>query len=343
MKNFKRLFVLVLAVVMCLTAFAISSSAADEFNPTVNLLARYNETGDKIIVTVTTSDACGAIMGTLTTNATVNGALEIKLADSKFVEDVKTEDNSNYYTQVTNGVKFAVVTDKVTDGSKTWVDVYFDVKDIADGMADANALKFTFADVQVCSVGEELVDGAALNDDVSVEIPFVSLRALGAKKQADDNVILFGARVDLTGSTTNFKDSATIKVGDKEYQAKSCGYAYGYTNRVEGANKDFADFAVKLNAEGEVEPVSSDVSQYVLVKQCKKYKYWDAENKKFFVYTLKISNISDAAREISVRPYVVYADNEGNSFLIQGNVISRSCNGIAEAPAFLGVQGTNLW
>ena len=114
MKNFKRLFVLVLAVAMCLTAFAISSSAAGEFNPTIGLLARYNETGDKIIVTVTTDEKCGAIMGTLTTNAPVNDALEIKLADSKFVEDVEAQDNSNYYTEVENGVKFAVVTDKVT-------------------------------------------------------------------------------------------------------------------------------------------------------------------------------------------------------------------------------------
>ena len=184
MKSFKRILVLALAVVMCLTAFAISSSAADEFNPEVKLLARYNETGDKIIVTVTTDDKYGALMGTLTTNATVNDALDIKLADSKFVEDVEAKDNTNYYTEVTNGVKFAVVTDKVAEGSKTWVDVYFNVKNIADEMVDADALKFTFADVQVCSVGEELADGDELEDAVSVEIPYVSLRALGAKKEA---------------------------------------------------------------------------------------------------------------------------------------------------------------
>ena len=46
MKSFKRILVLALAVAMCLTAFAISSSAAGEFNPNVNLLARYNENGD---------------------------------------------------------------------------------------------------------------------------------------------------------------------------------------------------------------------------------------------------------------------------------------------------------
>ena len=336
MKNFKRLFVLVLAVAMCLTAFAISSSAADEFNPTVNLLARYNETGDKIIVTVTTSDACGAIMGTLTTNATVNGALEIKLADSKFVEDVKTEDNSNYYTQVTNGVKFAVVTDKVTEGSKTWVDVYFNVKDIKDGMDKADALKFTFADVQVCSVGEELVDGAALNDDVSVEIPFVSLRALGAKKQSDANAILFGSRVDLIGSTEDAKAATNIVIGGVEYKATSCGYAYAYTNNV---SADLDNFGVQLDANGEVKVKNSTNTLFL---NCKKYKYWDEENKKFFVYTLKINNVNPS-REISVRPYVVYEAENGTKQLIQGNVISRSCNGIAEAPAFLGVQGTNLW
>lgn len=332
MKNFKRLFVLVLAVAMCLTAFAISSSAAGEFNPTVDLLARYNETGDKIIVTVTTSDPCGAIMGTLTSNALSNDALEIKLADSKFVEDVEAQDNSNYYTEVENGVKFAVVTDKVTEGgSKTWVDVYFDVKDIKDGMTAASALTFSFNDVQVCSVGEELAEGMSV-DAATVEIPYVSLRALGAKKQSDADAILFGSRVDLTGSSSDAKFATEIVVNSETYKAKACGYAYAYTSNV-SAN-DFAGFGVQLNGEGNVVALDATTT---LVKDCKYYKYWNTEDG-YFVYTLKVNNIKPAnlGKEIAVKPYVVYADANGNKYLMQGNVISRSCNGIAEAPAFLG-------
>lgn len=341
MKSFKRILVLALAVAMCLTAFAISSSAANQFNPEVKLLARYNETGDKIIVTVETTEKCGALMGTL--SFPQGAALDIKLADSKFIENVDADDNAEFYSKTDSTVKFAVVTDKVTEGSKTWADIYFDVASISDNMVGASALTFELNDVQVCNIEEEFVDGVAVSP-AKVEIPFVALRALGAKKESGANAILFGSRVDLTGATASddFKAATSIKVGDKVYDAVSCGYAYGYTNNV-SAN-DFANFGVELDDKGEVVALNS----MTLVKVCKKYKYWsytDKENGKdgYFVYTLKVNNIKDATREISVKPYVVYADEDGNKMLIQGNVISRSCDGVANAPAFLGVTGSNLW
>lgn len=331
MKSFKRILVLALAVVMCLTAFAISSSAAGEFNPEVELLARYNETGDKIIVTVTTDEKCGALMGTLTFPE--GAALNIQLTESKFVEDVNA-DNNEFYDKTDTSVTFAVVTSNITEGSTTWADVYFDVASIADNMVGDSALKFGLNNVQVCDIDEQFVDGKSASN-VAVEIPYVSLRALGAKKEDAANNILFGSRVDLTGSTTDFKASATIKIGDEEYQAKSCGYAYAYTDNV---SANFDEFGVQL-VDGEVRVKNS---ANTLFFNCKKYKYWDEENG-FFVYTLKLNNVSNASKEISVRPYVVYEAADGSKQLIQGNVISRSCNGIADAPAFLGVTGTNLW
>lgn len=328
MKSFKRILVLALAVVMCLTAFAISSSAAGEFKPEVKLLARYNETGDKIIVTVTTDKVCGALMGTLILPEGVSAnSLNIELADSKFIEDVNSDDNKDFYTQTENAVTFAVVTDKVAEGSTTWADIYFALD--VDKLDENTNFTFKFQNVQVCNINEELANGITVSD-AKVEIPFVSLRALGAKKQSDANAILFGSRVDLTGSTTDFKASTTIKIGDEEYQAKSCGYAYAYTSNV---SADFDNFGVKL-VDGKVQVKNS---ANTLFFNCKKYKYWDEENG-FFVYTLKIEDIKDANlnREISVRPYVVYADEDGNKHLMEGNVISRSCDGVASAPNFLG-------
>lgn len=337
MKSFKRILVLALAVIMCLTAFAISSSAAGSFNPNVELLARYNENGDKIIVSITTTQKCGAMMATLTYPTGKGIALG---ADAgRFVEDATG--NTEYFDDSVDGqVKFAVVTDNVAVGSTHWADICFDL-DVAN-LSDDTTFNFRLKDIQVCDIEETLDDAVNVGSE-KVAFEYKSLRSLGAQKRISDNALRFGTRVDLLGATAEAANQ--IVIGNTTYTARICGYTYGYTNNVKGAKNDFADFGVKLKdaKKGMDLEVTNPYSLFV---RSNKYYRYDAEGK-FFVYTLAVTGLNND-KELSVRPYVIYeaqnpAAGADKFVVINGDVLTNSCNGVNNALAFIGDLGTNYY
>ncbi len=338
MKSFKRILVLALAVAMCLTAFAISSSAAGEFNPNVSLLARYNENGDKIIVSVTTDVECGAMMATLT-YPTDKG---IALSDDtgRFIEDAANT-TGEFFDKTTAGeVKFAITTDDVTVGSTHWADICFDL-DVAN-LTDDTAIDFTLTDIQVCDINETLDDSVEVGAE-AVTFEYKSLRSLGSQKRVADNALRFGTRIDLQGATAEVANE--IVIDDVTYIARRCGYTYGYTNNVKGANGDFADFGVRLI--DATKGMDLEVTnQYSLFVRSNKYYRYDT-NGKFFVYTLAVTGLS-SEKELSVRPYVIYeaqnpAAGAAKYIVINGDVLTNSCAGVDNALAFIGDLGTNYY
>lgn len=341
MKSFKRILVLALAVVMCLTAFAISSSAAGDFNPEVNLLARYNENGDKIIVSITTKDECGAMMATLT--YPTDKGISLSEDTGRFIED-STGDSEYFDKSVDGQVKFAVVTNDVAVGSTHWADIVFDV-DVAaieDNTVAAEAIGFELTDIQVCDIEETLANSVSV-DSEKVEFSFKSLRSLGAQKATESTTLRFGTRVDLQGATVEAANQ--IVIGTTTYTARRCGYTYGYTNNVKGANNDFADFGVELiDAKKGMDLAVTNA--YSLFVRSNKYYRYDAEGK-FFVYTLAVTGLNND-KELSVRPYVVYeaqnpAEGDDKFVVINGDVLTNSCDGVNKALAFIGDLGTNYY
>lgn len=338
MKSFKRILVLALAVVMCLTAFAISSSAAGEFNPNVNLLARYNENGDKIIVSVTTDDECGAMMATLT--YPTGKGISLSADAGRFIEDDENTSGEFFDSTTAGQIKFAVVTDDVTVGSTHWADICFDL-DITK-LVDDTDFNFTLTDIQVCDINETLDDSVAVGaEDVTFE--YKSLRSLGTQKRISDNALRFGTRVDLQGATAEAANQ--IVIGTTTYTARRCGYTYGYTNNVKGANNDFADFGVKLT--DATNGMDLEVTNaYSLFVRSNKYYRYDEEGK-FFVYTLAVTGLNND-KELSVRPYVIYeaqnpAEGDDKFVVINGDVLTNSCTGVDNALAFIGDLGTNYY
>lgn len=342
MKSFKRILVLALAVVMCLTAFAISSSAAGEFNTEAQLLARYSENGNKIIVSITTKDKCGAMMATLTYPKDKGIALS---ADTgRFIEDAKNEKPGEFFETAEGQIKFAVVTDDVTKGSTHWADIVFDVDvaEIKDDTVAAKAIVFELTEIQVCDIEETLANSVSV-DSEKVEFSFKSLRSLGAQKRTDD-ALRFGTRADFSGGTDqNVAAANKITIGGKTYTARRCGYTYGYTDKV-SAN-DFADFRVELTDAKKGMDLQVVDANALLVRTKKYYYYNPDEN--YFVYTLAIKVPSTTAK-VSVRPYVVYEanepkDDEDRFLVINGDVLTNSCDDIDKALAFIGDLGTNYY
>lgn len=343
MKSFKRILVLALAVVMCLTAFAISSSAAGDFNPEVNLLARYSENGNKIIVSITTTQKCGAMMATLTYPTDKGIALG---ADAgRFVEDATG--NTEYFDDSVDGqVKFAVVTDNVAVGSTHWADICFDI-DIENLPDASTAIDFELNDIQVCDIDETLDDAVDVGSE-EVAFKYKSLRSLGAQKHTTDNALRFGTRADFDKDGVNEGVVAAnqIVIEGEVYTARRCGYTYGYTDKVEGANKDFADFRVELIDATKGMDLQVMNANALAVRTQKYYCYNEAEN--YFVYTLVIKGLTNTSRNISVRPYVIYeaqnpAEGDDKFVVINGDVLTNSCDGVNNALAFIGDLGTNYY
>ena len=347
MKSFKRILVLTLAVVMCLTAFAISSSAANAFDPSAQLLARYNENGDKIIVSVTTTQECGAMMATLTYNGK---GISLSEDTGRFIEDAKNEKPGEFFETAEGQIKFAVVTDDVTKGSTHWADIVFDVdvNAIEDNTVDTKAIRFKLDDIQVCDINETLDDSVTV-DDETVKFQYKALRGLGAQKRVNDsnNAIRFGTRVDFEGgSEQNVTAANKITIEGETYTARRCGYSLAYTNNVKD---NFDNFGVELtNAANSMDLTAKNTNTTAVVRSTKYYKY-SAEGD-FFVYTLVVSglnNDTNKAKEISVRPYVIYeadeADAEAKYVVINGDVLTNSYNGVNGALTYIGDLGTNYY
>lgn len=344
MKSFKRILVLALAVVMCLTAFAISSSAAGDFSPEAQLLARYSENGNKIIVSITTDRECGAMMATLT--YPTDKGISLNDDAGRFIEDADNKDTGEFFDSTTDGqIKFAVVTDDVTKGSTHWADIVFDVNvaEIADNTVDTAAIGFKLIDIQVCDIYETLDDSVPV-DPENVEFSFKSLRSLGAQKRSSDSALRFGTRADFSGGTAqNVVAANQIVIGNETYTARRCGYTYGYTDKV--STNNFANFRVVLKDAKKGMDLQVADSNALFMRATKYYAY-DAE-KNYFVYTLAISGL-DAAREVSVRPYVIYeaknpAEDADKYIVINGDVLTNSCNGVDSALKFIGDLGTNYY
>ena len=119
MNKMKKLLAILVAFVMCFTVFGMVASA-DEFNPTVYLKTNFDDNeATTVTANISTSQACGAIQGTLK----FTGASYVENS-AKFIEDGATADKL-----VINGneIKFVVVTDELAKGDTNWASFKFQI------------------------------------------------------------------------------------------------------------------------------------------------------------------------------------------------------------------------
>lgn len=316
MNKMKKLLAILVAFVMCFTVFGMVASA-DVQSTKVYLKLNYaDNAATSVNANISTSQACGAIQGTITfSGATFDSA--------KFIEGGAEADK---FVATDNEIKFVIVTDDLDNGDTNWANFKFNIT------GDAT---FTLKDVSVCDVGAtNIKDGIAL-DPQNIKVD-TTIRTLGgqyrAPADAKEAAIRFGA--DLK---RNEADS-TIKEG----KAVSCGYVIGF------------DFNITYKNEGTKDALTSYVSldgNKLVAKEnsgvfVKESKYYFSKTAEDLIYTYAIKGFYNgsnaltyelggttytlAKEKISAVPYVVYMNAAGEYGVVYGDEISRSYDEVVE-------------
>lgn len=318
MKSLKKLLVLVLALVMCISAISINAFAAN-FDTKVYVNTRYSDNGSKLILNITTKDACGAMKATL---SYPKASLTFDAASSQFGEGAA---DGKYKLDAENGkVTFVVLAkDVVKTGDTYWADLCFDI--IGSGTA-----QLVLDDIQVCDINENLDDTVA-QAIAPITIDAV-LNGLGAQFRSADTDVLdairFGSKITRTYDTTSYDvPRSVITVNGQPMFAVKCGHIVSFKKNVDSLDQlkgvfDSATGVLKV----------TEGSKHVNVPSTKVYE----TNDKYLIYTVAVEFDYDdsvleqaKAAEVSALPYVIYRAPEGNEYVIQyGDVIERSYNDV---------------
>ena len=327
MNKMKKLLAILVAFVMCFTVFGMVASA-DEFNPTVYLKTNFDDNeATTVTANISTSQACGAIQGTLK----FTGASYVENS-AKFIEDGATADKL-----VINGneIKFVVVTDELAKGDTNWASFKFQIT-----KADAD-VTFDLTDVSVCDIA-----ATTLKDSNSISIPqekieiTAPIRPLGGQYRAQSGdikaALRFGSDLKLNMSTSK------VTIDGTEYEAISCGHILGFDFIIKSKNEGTkAGLSTYPTFNSETGTLTSDTTKNgVKVYEAKRYlvkkgtsiiytlaivpTYYGAENTPTVVDGHKLID-----EKISAVPYVIYKD--GDKYEVKyGTEISRSYSEILE-------------
>lgn len=320
MKNFKKILVLALAVMMCLTALAVPTFAAT-FNPTVSITARFNNAGDRIIASVVTDLPGGAIQGTLTYSGLTFDATSTKVAE---------QNDQEKYVLGENQIKFVLLANDMVNGDTHWADFYFQVP-------AAESVTFGLTDVSVCDVKETLAEGVSV-DNVTLKLSKNDLRTLGAQYRKENPALRFGTRLDRNAET----NALTLIKGAT---AVRCGFIAGFEFKV---GED-----TELSAEIDDKGIITSVTAGAINKQA---KYCLSSDTDHMIYTYAVTGITDDKQvdtdgneevdayvknlPIVVRPYVIYVEADGETYgIAYGTQVSKS---FAEVQAASGLLDATL-
>lgn len=322
MKNFKKILVLALVVIMCLTALSVTAFA-EPFNPTVSITARFNETGDRIIASVVTTEPAGAIQGTLT----YSSGLTFDSEKTKFSENNNME--KHVHDKDNKTIKFVLLADDLTKGDTHWADFYFEVP-------DSGSVSFALTNVSVCDVNENLSDNGIVIKGASLELTANDLTTLGAqhRKAVEDEKIeaalRFGTRLD-RNQETNALSEGKIAI--------RCGFIAGFEFKLGGAELKVTDFDTKTGEFSAVTPKAINIP----AKKCLK------DEEEYLIYTYAVVGFDDTKMAetnegtklvkdlpIVARPYVIYVEDDGETYGIDyGAPISKSYTDVTKASGLI--------
>lgn len=309
MKNFKKILVLALAVMMCLTALAVPTFAAT-FDTEIKITARFNETGDKIIASVVTTEPAGAIQGTLTYSGLTFDETKIDFSEKNSME-------KHVHNDTNKTIKFVLLANNLNDGDTHWADFYFNVPTSGD-------VKFSLSDVKACDVNENLTDDAITVDDVTLTLTANELTTLGAQhRKADETkdvkaALRFGFRLDRT-----IDKNGNHILGENK-KAVRCGFI----------------LAINTNGEltAEVDEDTGEISGVPSGALCQKATKCYKSEKEYMIYTAALQKIPDTELNtpVSARPFVVYFDTAREKYGCElGAVVTKSYADVKDASGLL--------
>lgn len=307
MKNFKKILVLALAVMMCLTALAVPTFAAT-FNTEIKITARFNETGDKIIASVVTTEPAGAIQGTLTYSGLTFDEAKIDFSENNNME-------KHIHNDTNKTIKFVLLANDLNgDGDTHWADFYFNVPAEGD-------VTFSLSDVKACDVNENLTDDAIEVAPATLTLTANELTTLGAQHRKAEGTtkaaLRFGFRLDRT-----IDENGNHILGENK-KAVRCGFILS-TNGAE--TLEVSGFDEKT---GTISEVTAGAKWY---KATKCYK----SEEKYMIYTAALQNIPEAnwSTKVAARPFVVYFDGTEYGYEL-GAVVTKSYADVKDASGLL--------
>ncbi len=288
MKNFRKILVLALAVIMCITVLSVTTFA-DTFNPEVKITVRFNDKGDRIIASVVTSEKAGAIQGTLTYSGLTFDGKKTMFSEKNDMEK---------YVLGENQIKFVLLANNLNDGDTHWADFYFEVPKLT-------GVTFGLKDVEACDVNETLADAISVNP-VALTLSENDLRTLGAQyRAAADNVspaLRFGTRLDRDAETNALSEGKV---------AVRCGFLAGFEFKLKGE-----ELAATIDEEGKINSFTSGA-----INMQAKYCLSSADD--HMIYTYAVTGIKEDSKaptdngeeyvknlNIVVRPYVIYQKDD---------------------------------
>ena len=320
MKNFKKILVLALAVIMCVTVLSVTT-IADTFNPTIKITARYDDNGEQIIASVVTSQPCGAIKATFS----YEGSVELDTSKIAFVDKTEAE------PYVTNGntITFVLLANDLTSGDTYWADFYFTVN-------GKENVTFSLKDVDVCDVNETLVSDSKELEGTTITLTADDLKTLGAqyRKPVDDAqnpisaALRFGSRIDRTKNTADDDETILHNLTSNKGVAVRCGFLAGFEFKVEKDRVLEAEFDENT---GEFTDITTGAIN-IPAKKCLQDK------DTYLIYTYAVTGIEEDTQAetstgvyeyvkdlpIVARPYVVYKTNDGAYGIEYGAQVSKS-------------------
>ncbi|MDD4699448.1 MAG: hypothetical protein PHV07_04210 [Oscillospiraceae bacterium] len=302
MSKLKKIVAVALCFIM-IFSFSVVANAADP--DSANLTTSYDDNGQYLLVTISTTNPLAGIQGTFTYNNTT--AVNLLYQDTVFVNPENTADNSINYSA--GSVRFVLLGD-VTNGTKNWATFKFEVKETAN-------VTFSLENVTACDVGETLITQAI--NGASIKVSVEALVTLGAQirnTSTDASTDLrFGSKLvrSIDGVVEN------IVVDGIPYKATACGYLVAATNRITNPDDgSVAKMTVELANEQNSPIINIHATKCIL------------SNDTYFIYTLVVTGITAKQKplNICVTPYVAYVDN-GVLKYFYGEQITKSANSVA--------------
>ncbi len=315
MKNIKKIVILALAIVMCITSLSVMSFA-EGYDPGVKILTSYDDLGNTIIASVATEQKAGAIKATFA----YAGSITINPAGVKLIENVSV----NEACQVDgNKITFILVTDKA-EGENLWATVPFTLN--AEITEDVT---FSLTAIEVCDVKAAELGNWISIPDKKLTITSNKLRALGAQyrqKDADtyasDDSLRFGTKLFRTKGTNAIVGGTAV----------SCGYVLGFEFNITAKNGSLPD-ELTVTLDGSTPKAVANGS---FVKQASKGLEFADD---YLIYAYAINGFYDdegnpkksgehilADEKVRATPYVVYQKEDGTYDVAYGQTISKSYN-----------------
>ncbi len=331
MNGFKKLIAVLLVFILCFSLVGVMAAA--DATPIVFLETSYaDNAATKVRVTIKTSQAYGAISGTLTYPEGLTLITSDSDEENKPVTAEKTLDDDKY-THVGNTIKFVIVTDKLDAGDTYWASFVFNIGAVEN-------LEFNL-DASVSNLDATILENETGRKANVMKISTVG--SLGGRYRDENDQYANGTAALRFGATLmrdlNAENAIEVAGETGAIKAVSCGAIIGFDFNIRAKNSINATDSIDLK--NLVEQQDNKLVQKIAGNGAtihKSTKCFDSADE-YLAYTFAITGLvnnysynnqeKDLTNEpIVFMPYVIYVREDNTYGVAYGDQISRTYNDV---------------